>query len=130
MKAVIEAEAVSTIQGHTHYPVKPTGYRLLVRLPEKQDKVAGTSLYAPQERRDIDHRFVPIVQVLKLGPSAYQDIEKFPDGPWCQEGDWVQIGSLEGHPFKLQGFGNQEFRFINDDQVLAIADGPGSVGRV
>ena len=26
-----------------------------------------------------------ICKVLKIGPSAYKDKERFPDGPWCKE---------------------------------------------
>ena len=109
--------------------VKPTGWRILVKLPAKQDKTES-GIYVPQDRRDINHRFERVVQVVELGQLAYTDTEKFPAGPWCQPGDWVQIGSLEGDPFKIKGYGDDEFRLINDDQVLARVDGPGLVERV
>ena len=34
-----------------------------------------------------------LVTFLKPGLLAYADGQKFPDGPWCQEGDWVIFAS-------------------------------------
>lgn len=110
------------------YPVAPTGWRILVGLPEKQDKVGG--LYMPQDRRDINHRYVLAVKVLAMGDLCYKDKEKFPTGAWCKVGDWIQIGALNGDPFKMPGCGDREFRLINDDMVAAVVTGPDAVERI
>lgn len=110
------------------YPIAPTGWRILVGLPEKQDKVGG--LYVPEDRRDINHRYVLTVKVLAMGDLCYKDKDKFPSGPWCKVGDWIQIGALNGDPFKMKSHGNREFRLINDDMVQAVVTGPEAVERI
>jgi co-chaperonin GroES (HSP10) len=59
--------------------------------------------------------------VLKLGPLAYYDQEKFPDGAWCKEGDWIIFGRYAGARIPIDG---GEIRFINDDEVLGVINNP------
>ena len=49
------------------------------------------------------------------------DTEKFPNGPYCKEGDFVIFRSYSGTRFKVD---KQEFRLINDDTVEAVVDDP------
>jgi co-chaperonin GroES (HSP10) len=59
--------------------------------------------------------------VLKAGPLAYKDTEKFPEGPWCNEKDWVIFGRYAGARFKIDG---GEVRILNDDEVIAVIQEP------
>jgi hypothetical protein len=59
--------------------------------------------------------------VLKAGPLAYKDTEKFPEGPWCNEKDWVIFGRYAGARFKIDG---GEVRVLNDDEVIAVIQEP------
>ena len=56
-----------------------------------------------------------------MGTSCYKDKERFPDGPWCKEGDWVLITRYAGSRIKIDG---GELRIINDDEILAVIDDP------
>jgi co-chaperonin GroES (HSP10) len=58
---------------------------------------------------------------LKVGELAYQDEDKFPDGPWCAKGDWVMFARYAGSRFKIDG---GEVRILNDDEVLAKISNP------
>jgi co-chaperonin GroES (HSP10) len=51
-----------------------------------------------------------------VGPLAYKDESKFPDGPWCQEKQWVMFARYAGSRFQIDG---GEVRILNDDEVLA-----------
>ena len=62
--------------------------------------------------------------VLKVGPLAYQDPNKFPDGPWCQEKDWVMFARYSGSRFNIDG---GEVRILNDDEILARISDPKDV---
>ena len=64
--------------------------------------------------------------VLKLGPDAYNDANRFPSGPWCKQGDWVVFRAYSGTRMKMYG---QEFRLINDDSVEAVVEDPTGVVR-
>jgi len=59
--------------------------------------------------------------VVTLGPDAYSDKEKFPEGPWCKEGDWVIFGRYAGARFNIEG---GDMRLLNDDEILATVNNP------
>ena len=59
--------------------------------------------------------------VIKQGPLCYRDAEKFPEGAWCQEKDWVVFARYAGSRFRIDG---GECRILNDDEILATIDNP------
>ena len=59
--------------------------------------------------------------VLKVGPDAYSDPEKFPTGPWCKEGDWIIMARYAGSRIKIE---EGELRILNDDEVLGTVSSP------
>ena len=65
--------------------------------------------------------------VLKIGPDAYKDTERFPNGPWCKEGDFILMRSYSGTRIEIHG---QEFRVINDDSVEAVVEDPRGIKKV
>jgi co-chaperonin GroES (HSP10) len=69
----------------------------------------------------------PVLFVVKLGPDAYKDPEKFPEGAWCKEGDFVITRPYTGTRIMIHG---KEFRLINDDQVEATVEDPRGIQRV
>ena len=53
--------------------------------------------------------------------AAIDEKEKFPEGPWCKEGEWVIFGSYAGSRFKIEG---GEVRILNDDEIIARINNP------
>ena len=78
------------------------------------------------ETKKVEEITSPVLFVIKIGPSAYRDAEKFPDGPWCKEGDFVITRPYTGTRIMIHG---REFRVINDDQVEAIVQDPRGISR-
>ena len=103
----------------------PSGYRLLVALPEMEETTEG-GLYIPDERRDAESVASVVGFVLKAGSDAYGDEKRFPNGPWCKEGDWIVMRAYSGTRIRIHG---KEFRIINDDSVEAVIDDPRGVVR-
>jgi len=99
---------------------EPTGYRILIALPEINEKTEG-GVYMPDSLRSAEETASILGFVVKLGPAAYGDASRFPDGPWCKEGDFVLFRSYSGTRFKIHG---KEFRIINDDTVEGVVDDP------
>ena len=64
--------------------------------------------------------------VLKMGPDAYQNAERFPNGPYCDEGEWILMRSYSGTRFKVHV---KEFRLINDDSVEAVVEDPRGIEK-
>ncbi len=83
-------------------------------------------IYVPDQAKDREARATVVAYVVRLGPLAYQDPDKFgPDSaPWCQEGDWVCIGRYAGSRFQIEG---GEVRIINDDEVIATIVDPDDI---
>ena len=56
-----------------------------------------------------------------MGPDAYADKTKYPNGPWCKEGDWVVFARYAGSRVKIEG---GEIRILNDDEILSTVKDP------
>lgn len=99
---------------------EPAGYRLLIALPDVSKTTAG-GVHMPDTVTSAEEVASILGFVLKVGPQAYGDPERFPDGPWCKEGDFVIFRAYSGTRFKIM---DKEFRLINDDTVEAVVDDP------
>ena len=107
---------------------QPTGWRVLV-MPYQGRATTTGGLYIPDEVRERESVATTVAYVLRVGPLAYKDPNKFgPDcAPWCAEGQWVCIGRYSGSRFKIDG---GEVRIINDDEVIATIVEPDDVKQV
>jgi len=94
---------------------EPTGWRILILPYQGQSKTAG-GIFIPQEVQEKSQISTQVGYVLKVGPLAYQDKEKFPSGPWCKEKQWVMFARYAGSRFQIDG---GEVRILNDDEILA-----------
>ena len=95
-------------------------------MPEVDEKTEGGIIKA-QQTRQLEEVGSIVGFVMKLGPDAYQDKEKFPNGPYCKEGDFILMRSYSGTRFSIH---DREFRLINDDSVEAIIDDPRGIRKI
>ena len=102
---------------------QPSGWRLLVLPFTPKDKTSG-GLIISQESLDKARIATNCGYVLKIGPLAYYDKEKYPTGPWCKKGDWVIFARYAGSRLPIEG---GEVRILNDDEVLGTISDPESV---
>lgn len=105
---------------------RPTGYKILISLPSIKDTYESGIVKAESTRRNEEVSTI-IASVLELGPDAYQDKAKFPNGPWCKVGDYIIIRAYSGTRFTLYG---KEFRILNDDAVEGVVADPTGYSRV
>ena len=101
----------------------PSGWRLLVLPFTPKDKTKGGIIVA-QETLDRLRIAVNCGYVLKMGPEAYKDKDKFPSGAWCKEKDGVIFARYAGSRLTIDG---GEVRILNDDEVLGTIKDPESV---
>ena len=100
---------------------QPSGWRILILPYRGKGKTEG-GVYLPDQLVDREALATVCGYVVKIGPLAYKDQDKFGDtGPWCKEGDWVIFGRYAGSRFKIDG---GEVRLLNDDEVLATISNP------
>jgi co-chaperonin GroES (HSP10) len=103
---------------------EPSGYHILVAIPEVEDKYES-GLVKADSTKHYEEVLSTVFFVVKLGPDAYKG-ERFASGPWCKEGDFVLARPNSGTRLKIHG---REFRLINDDSVEAIVDDPRGISR-
>jgi co-chaperonin GroES (HSP10) len=98
----------------------PSGWRILI-LPYRGKGKTEAGIYLPDQVVERDSVATVCGYVLKVGDLAYKDKDKFPEGPWCKEKDWVIFGRYAGARFKIDG---GEVRILNDDEVIAVVQDP------
>lgn len=103
----------------------PSGYRLLCGIPEIEKTTEGGIIKADITLHH-EELLATVLFVLKVGPDAYKDEKRFPNGPWCKEGDFVLVRPHAGSRLKIHG---REFRIINDDAVEAVVEDPRGISR-
>ena len=99
---------------------KPTGWRILVLPYQGTGKTKGGVLLA-DETVEMHQVATVCGYVLRVGPDAYKDKDKFPEGSWCKEKEWVIFGRYAGSRLKIEG---GEIRLLNDDEILATISNP------
>jgi co-chaperonin GroES (HSP10) len=104
---------------------EPSGYHILVTIPEAEDKYESGLIKADETRR-FEEALATVFFVIKMGPDCYKDATKFPTGPWCNEGDFILARPNSGTRLKIHG---REFRLINDDGVEAVVADPRGISR-
>ena len=99
---------------------QPTGWRLLVLPFKMKEKTKGGVILAEDtlERQQVASQ---VGLVMAMGPDCYADKDRYPDGPWCKEKDWIMFARYAGSRIKIEG---GEMRLLNDDEVLATIDSP------
>ena len=78
------------------------GYHLLVRPISIKSTTKGGILLPDSTREDIAY-LTTVGRVLKLGDLTYQDTDKFPNGAWCKEDDYIAYGKHVGQKLFYKG---------------------------
>nr|ASN63222.1 co-chaperonin GroES [uncultured virus] len=120
IQTFLDAKSVSENKSLLDRLPSPTGWRLLV-LPYAGPKKTKGGIILTDTTSETIQMTTVCAYVLKVGDLAYKDKEKFPDGPWCQKGDWVIFGRYAGSRFKIDG---GEVRILNDDEIIAKIENP------
>lgn len=123
----VEKPEVQTQEKKASQLPEPTGYKLLCVVPDVSETFENSGIVKAESFMRSEEHGTTVLFVLKVGPDAYKDKEKFPSGAWCKEGDFVLVRTYSGTRFKIHG---KEFRLLNDDQIDAVVDDPRGITRV
>jgi co-chaperonin GroES (HSP10) len=104
---------------------KPSGYRILCAIPEIEAEYES-GLIKADSTIHFEEALTTVLFVVELGPDCYKDAARFPNGPWCQQGDFVLVRPNSGSRLVIHG---REFRIINDDSVEAVVADPRGIRR-
>ena len=109
---------------------QPTGWRVLIS-PFNPPKKSKGGILLNQKTLEEDAIQTNVGYVLRMGPLAYADKERYPTGPWCEEKQWVIFARYAGSRFRLNdekraAFGS-EVRILNDDEILGTILDPDDI---
>src|SRR5690606_16978170 len=99
------------------------GYNILVKPLKVKSKVGNILL--PEQTRDDAQQLTNVARVLKVGPEAYKDSNRFSE-PWCKEGDYVVFQKFRGVKIAYKGV---PLTLIADDEVLMVVPDPASINN-
>ena len=99
---------------------KPTGWRILV-LPYKAKAKTKGGIILSDKTVTESQIATNCGLVMDIGPDAYNDKDKFPNGPWCKKKDWVLFARYAGSRIYIDG---GEIRVLNDDEILGTIEDP------
>lgn len=104
----------------------PYGSRVIVQMRTPKDKTTG-QIILPDEVRDTIKWNTQVGKVVALGPLAFKnrsDMQQWPEGPWCQVGDYVRTPKYGGDKFEIKIPGTSEMA------LFAIFDDLNLIGKV
>jgi co-chaperonin GroES (HSP10) len=104
----------------------PKTFHILCVVPDAIEEYAESSLIKSSQTMHFEEVLTTVLFVVKLGPDAYADKSRFPNGPSCKEGDFIIVRPNSGTRMKIHG---REFRLLNDDSVEATVQDPRGITR-
>ena len=96
------------------------GYHILVRPVSVKSKTKGGLLLPDSVKDDVAY-LTTVGKVLAVGDLAYKDEDKFPNGKWCDVGDYVCYARHAGQKLYYKGI---RLLLLFDDQVMMKVDEP------
>jgi co-chaperonin GroES (HSP10) len=125
LPSAADLSALGEVDKASQLPI-PSGYKVLIMIPEVDEKTEGGIIKAAKTRADEETGTI-VGFVMALGPDAYSDKSRFPSGPYCKIGDFIMMRAYSGTRLKIHG---REFRILNDDSVEAIVKDPRGISKV
>jgi co-chaperonin GroES (HSP10) len=96
------------------------GFHVLVKPVSVKSKTKG-GIFIPDSTKDDISYLTTVGEVIALGELAYKDVNKFPNGGWCNVGDYVCYGKHAGTKLYYQ---NVKLLLLFDDQVIMRVSDP------
>jgi len=106
----------------------PLGARVLVQLRKAKSKLTKSGIILAEETRDTERAQNPVGKVVGIGPLAFKKrdtMEPWPEGSWCELGDFLRVPKWTGDRWEVLVDGDEkvEFMIMNDHEVIAKITG-------
>jgi len=96
------------------------GFNILIRPVSIKSETKGGIILPNSTKEDMAY-LTTVGKVLSIGDLAYKDINKFPNGSWCKEGDYVCYGKHAGTKLFYKGI---RLILLFDDQIMMKIEDP------
>jgi co-chaperonin GroES (HSP10) len=106
--------------------IQPFGSRVLVQVRRAKSQTSG-GIYIPEEARKTEASNTQVSKVVSVGPLAFKNrntMDMWPEGAWCQKGEFVRTPKYGGDRWTVK-LDDQEIEFVifNDLDILGRVTG-------
>ena len=110
---------------------KPLGGRILVQLRRTKKKTTSAGIILVEETKETEKWNNMVAKVLEVGPLAFKKrdtMESWPEGSWCEVGDYIRVPKWGGDRWEVPVPGEPDedaalFMVLNDHEVIAKLTG-------
>ena len=111
---------------------KPLGGRILVQLRRAKRKATKAGIILVSETKETEKWQNMGAKVIEIGPLAFRKrdtMEPWPEGSWCQPGDFIRVPKWGGDRWEVKVPGEDDledpalFMILNDHEVIAKVTG-------
>ena len=111
---------------------KPLGGRILVQLRRTKRKTSGSGIILVEETKETEKWQNMVAKVVAIGPLAFKhrdSMRSWPEGSWCEVGDYIRVPKWGGDRWEVKVPGDDEaedpalFAIFNDHEVIAKVTG-------
>lgn len=103
--------------------ITPMGWKILIKRPKVKDKTSGGIILIDSVKEAESYMSIT-AEVVALGPVCYHDRDTgapWESGAWCKVGDIIIVPKHTQFKMEIE---EEEYRFINDDEVIAVVHNP------
>jgi co-chaperonin GroES (HSP10) len=104
----------------------PFGSRVMVQVRRAKSQTSG-GIYIPEEARKTEASNTQVSKVALVGPLAFKNrntMDMWPEGAWCNPGDFVRTPKYGGDRWTVKKDGEEiEFVIFNDLDIIGKITG-------
>jgi co-chaperonin GroES (HSP10) len=108
---------------------KPLGGRVLVQLRRTKKTVTSAGIILVEETKETEKWNNMVAKVVENGPLAFKKrdtMEAWPEGSWCEPGDYIRVPKWGGDRWEVEVGDEEEkalFMILNDHEIIAKVTG-------
>jgi len=110
---------------------KPLGGRILVQLRRTKKRTTSAGIILVEETKETEKWNNMVAKVVAIGPLAFKHrdtMQAWPEGSWCEIGDYLRVPKYGGDRWEVPVLGQDEedsalFMILNDHEVIAKVTG-------
>ncbi len=102
--------------------IQPFGSRVLVQIRTPKSTSAG-GIILSTDTKDTEKWNTQVARVVSIGPVAFKNrttLDSWPEGDWCQVGDFVRVAKYGGDRYEVPVNNNESAMFVifNDLDII------------
>ena len=110
----------------------PFGSRIVVQKRSPRTVTKG-GIFVPEETQETEFWNTQVAKVIALGPGAFKnrdDLSDWPEGAWCQVGDYVRVPKYGGDKWFVDLPGAESSRIGVDKACFCIFNDLDIIGAI